>query len=258
MPSASVHPSPCAALCKHATSCGEATYDSATMSLFGRAPRADRRTSQMSKTVLVALLATAVVAVAPAAFADESRLEVGARSGIALPYGAVTGGETISDWGPCVPAWFDLGVRITDRWYVGGYVSFETCVAPHLPANAARVGLEARLHGSSRAATLLERGWWVGLGAGVEHFGRADTPGHSHVGPVTDYYGIELLRLSAGLDFITDPVSLGAFASVSPATFVHSPDGLVEDLHAWVFAGLRVAYTFPQREPTALPTPPKS
>ncbi len=211
---------------------------------------------------IVVLFTTAVVAVAPPAFADESRFELGARSGIAHPYGSTASGETMSDWGPCAPVWFDLGLRITDRWYVGSYVSFETCLAPGRPsnANAWRVGLEARLHGGARGATLLERGWWLGLGAGVEHFGWADFPGESH-NAINDNNGIELLRLSAGLDFTTRPLSVGPFASLSTGTFGFSKyrqyHPLLDDLHAWVFVGLRVAYTFPQREPTVLPTPPK-
>lgn len=218
-------------------------------------------------------LAAALALGAPAHAHAQVNLELGARTGLGLPFGDDTANDTTS-WQ--VPLWVDAGVRLGRRAFVGAFFqygfssiseSFERdCEDPDnwlgAPGRtpscragpARRLGLEALLHLGRPSGV----DPWVGAGAGYEWLGYGvslSAPGEEARLTAT-YRGFELLNLQGGVDFpIGESVAIGPFTALTLGRYrVRSflcegpcgPDYAErlegEALHGWVFLGARVTW----------------
>jgi hypothetical protein len=191
-------------------------------------------------------------------------------TGVAFPFGRATGapGDWLSGrygwhW---VPLELGLGAKIIDELYVGAYFNFGVGGEGNDPDTAARCEAghdvsddvscsSTSVHGGVELRYTFTpsdvASGWVGYGIGAT----AATQTISDAGryrEVTSASGIELARLSGGVDFrVKRGFGLGPYAVVSIGRFSHQRtelrnattySGSIQDpsFHAWLCLGLRM------------------
>jgi hypothetical protein len=208
------------------------------------------------------------IAGAPNAVAGENpvAVELGARTGIGLPFGNVDaprtfGGGSASDplgqtVGGTVPIWFDVGLRLAPRWYAGLFAS----AAPGWPGSALRDSCKA--NGVDCVAFDLRAGidlqyhlrpresWdpWLGGGIGYELLGVKVAEGGSSPSRWLLTSGWELANLQAGLDYrLATGFAVGPFVALTvaeyfakgvPGSSSSNFDGAIA-VHGWLVFGVR-------------------
>jgi hypothetical protein len=191
------------------------------------------------------------------------QLELGLRTGVALPTGSLQSGQSLGDAVALqVPVQIDFGVRAERHVFLGAYGSLgvlfpggSTCASGTCEGTDVRVGIE----GQYRFQPGLRWDPWVGVGAGYEwlHVGYSATGGEPVEGrsdTSITLRGFELLNLQAGLDYaVCSGLHIGPFASFAidefsnaktswtTQTVVHEQSADITNtaLHEWLTLGVR-------------------
>jgi hypothetical protein len=204
----------------------------------------------------------------PDAIAGENPItvELGARTGIGLPFGRVDaprtlGGGSASDpldqtVGGTVPIWFDLGLRLAPRWYVGLFASAAPgWLGPALRNDCKANGVDCVVFDLRAGIDLQyhlrpEETWdpWLGAGLGYELLAVNVAEGGSSPSSWLAISGWELANVQAGVDYrLAMGLAVGPFVSLALAEYssAHEPgassssfDGVVA-VHGWVVFGVR-------------------
>ncbi len=198
-------------------------------------------------------------------------LELGARTGVALPLGSIASGAQVSDTLDAqIPVQIDFGFRPDPHLFLGAYGSFGfvlpasgVCQGGSCSGSDIRAGLEAQYH--FRPAHRFDP--WVGLGAGYEWLhlaswsaGTAVQDGDA-VNTSTDVKvslrGWELVNVQAGLDYaVCTGARVGPFVGFSLGEFENesqsytlrgvehasATDIAQTALHEWLTLGVRGSF----------------
>jgi hypothetical protein len=218
----------------------------------------------MRALVFSGLLAVGLM-VASSAMAETTPtgLELGLRTGYALPLGSAIGGSGNNDlsnaFSGVVPIWIDAGYRITPSFYVGGFFQYGVAVLSSAQGNGLigcgqngiscsgsdiQFGAEAHYH-------FLPGGFidpWVGLGLGYEFANISASAGTQSES--SSFGGFQFLNVQAGGDFKLLPaLGIGPFVmlsldeygscSTTPDTSCSIPNKAV---HEWLTLGVRGVY----------------
>jgi hypothetical protein len=196
-------------------------------------------------------------------------MELGVRTGYALPLGRLTGlaNDELSNATPgVVPIWFDAGYRLNEHMLLGAYFQYgfghsyatSDCQGGGCPATDILIG--GQFHYHLLPDRLVDP--WLGVGAGYEILNFTTLGGGEQ-----DYSfeGFDFLNVQAGADFkITRSLGIGPFAaftlgefahcSPSPLGFCSMPNIAPAAPHEWLIFGIRFEYdiAFPS---LALPPP---
>ncbi|MGH7283364.1 MAG: hypothetical protein ACRELY_17695 [Polyangiaceae bacterium] len=132
------------------------------------------------------------------------------RTGYSLPFGMVGNGVKLSDVdGGEVPFLFDIGAKVSDYIFLGGYAGFSIGGCGNYDGNDC-VGLGLRL-GPEIIVSILPGGRvdpWVGYGIGLELGGNGSNSGNDAV----DTFGWEIGHFMGGVDFrVTRTFGIGPF-----------------------------------------------
>jgi len=74
---------------------------------------------------------TASLSFAGASHADETGVEIGVRTGYAIPLGNAAGDADLDQlYSGIIPLWFDLGYRLTPNVMIGGYFQYGFGLVP--------------------------------------------------------------------------------------------------------------------------------
>jgi hypothetical protein len=157
-----------------------------------------------------------------------------------------------------VPIWLDLGYRLRNGLYLGGYAQIgpgiqEQCTPPDCYFFDLRVGFNARYH--FLAGRRVEP--WVGLGLGYEllYQQRYTTILGTRFSSSAALHGFEFLNAQVGVDFrVTRQWALAPFFTCAVSQYerltsrtagaVSSRTDFEKTVHLWLLFGLRVAYNF--------------
>lgn len=226
-------------------------------------------TSTLRRFALLSTAAALLVAAAPAAaqYASyslpppPSRGQLGGalRIGVDTPSGSLYSGEGIRDqFGRQLSVSGELGVRITPQFLLGGYLGagfgdagprFDAaCYGSHCGAWSARIGFLAQ-YDFAPWSTVSP---WIGYGVG---FTAASTSGDAPGARFEySYAGIDVARLSAGLDFRPNrTVGMGLYAEWTFGVYrayhwseegLTVAEGSVSDptVHQWFSIGPRITF----------------
>jgi hypothetical protein len=194
-------------------------------------------------------------------------IELGARTGVALPMGSFASGVQMSDsLDAQVPVQIDLGFRPDPHLFVGAYGSYGfvlpasgVCQGGNCSGSDVRAGLEAQYH--FRPGRRFDP--WLGVGAGYEwlHLASWSTGQRDGIDTSTDtnlsLRGWEIVNAQAGLDYAlctgvrVGPFvgfSLGQFENESQSSTVRgiehasSTDIQQTALHEWLTLGVRGSF----------------
>jgi hypothetical protein len=177
------------------------------------------------------------------------RLEIGFRSGFALPFGKIYERSERPDdldhfAAGQVPVWFDIGARISENLFVGAYAQYgvvvwsgalkRECQELDQRDGAAegeafadcsfhdlRLGAEAQYH-LGKPGLLLDP--WVGGGIGYEWLSLGtfyQSQGNSADGDLSEtLHGFEFLNLQSGLDLrMSEATAFGPFVAFTISSF---------------------------------------
>lgn len=210
----------------------------------GRERSREPVTRRAARSAASSLAVVVVVAAAPDAAADV-KLELGARTGFALPSGDVTGeGENEAKLRGLavgqVPLWLDLGARMGRYAFAGAYVQYGVAVhgddfrsfcdgldrsyrdeggSASCQLHDFRVGAQFQYHFGPIARRYEP---WAGVGFGYEWlsagvFVHGAEGSADHAATV---HGFELVNLQAGLDVpMTDTMWLGPFVAFTVGSY---------------------------------------
>ena len=203
-------------------------------------------------------MVAAVLLSAPlAARAEEGGpvLQVGLRSGYALPFGKMDAdaSKDISDAvGGVIPVWAEAGVHYRSV-FAGAFIQWGYGLTKNCPATIScsashvRAGLEALFHIDPDAGASP----WLGAGFGYEWINLNASQGGSSAS--AQGRGFEFLSLHAGLDFkLTDRARVGPFVtltlsqvgteSVSSGSQSSSADVKNTSIHEFLLFGMRLSF----------------
>jgi opacity protein-like surface antigen len=198
--------------------------------------------------------------------APRTGLELGLRTGFAMPFGNMYEGPNLSMRDAVtgtIPLRFDLGYRVTRALYAGIYAelglalinsnSFPCSAGASCSASQGRIGLEAQYHLAP------SKGFdpWLGLGFGYEGFNYKAT-GSSQGDFGRKVRGLELLNVQLGGDIKAGTqLAVGPFVSFSLGKFDYAAEyrktalgaeQLVASdiektaMHEWLLFGVRGVY----------------
>ena len=195
-------------------------------------------------------------------------LELGARTGVALPFGSVASGSPLSDSiGAQIPVQIDLGFRPDPHLFIGAYGSYGfvvpasgVCQGGSCSGSDVRAGVEAQFH--FRPGFRFDP--WLGVGTGYEWLHVASWSSgkvQDGVDTSTDanltLRGWEIVNAQAGLDYaLCTGVRVGPFVGFSIGEFENasqsstlrgtehasSTDIQQTALHEWLTLGLRGSF----------------
>ncbi len=209
-----------------------------------------RATGARQKVMSTAFALALALALAPGAASAEPKLEIGFRSGFAIPVGKLyernEAPEKVSDLAMGqVPIWFDIGARLDKFLFVGAYVDYgvvvysgrlkreckdleQTFARPDVSVTGdcsfhdLRLGAEVQYH-LGKSGLLLDP--WVGGGVGYEWLSLgmfyATSSDYEQDGDLTEtFHGFEFLNLQSGLDFrMSDTTAFGPFVTFTVSTY---------------------------------------
>lgn len=197
-----------------------------------------------------------------------SGVELGMRLGYAMPMGQVTGSGTnpaLSNlYSGMMPLWFDLGVRASPHFYIGGYFQYGVAFMGPLTGSANPAGVCSG--GMSCSGSVVAGGFdvrihgqpdqrfdpWVGMGMGWEVAHLSMSQGGSSAG--MSFSGVQFLNLSVGGDLRTSRnLAFGPYAMLSlgeysecgfsdAATALGSCNVSQPAAHEWFTFGVRGAF----------------
>jgi outer membrane protein W len=220
------------------------------------------------------------VSAAPTAFADggPTGIELGFRTGYALPFGDASGsssvtttaggttvtttttGSSLSDGvSGQIPLWVDAGYRITPNFYVGGFVQYGFAFIPNNASTGCgqsgvscsghdvMFGVDAHYHIMPDAPF----DPWVGLGFGYEILTFNLSQGSQSADVSAS--GWQLVNFQLGGDYHVMPnfgvgpfvaLSLGQYSSASRSIGGTSTSNDIANkaMHEWLTFGLRAVY----------------
>jgi hypothetical protein len=192
---------------------------------------------------VVALLASSAQA------AEAPLFELGLRAGYAAAGNSGLAFQESFDY--FVPAWLDIGVRVTPRLFVGAFGSYfigrSKCPFTQVcSGNDVRAGIEAQID-----ASLNERAFpWLGLGAGYEWVhANLRLPSFGTPPLTIDGDGWEFVNIQAGLDFaVGGKLRIGPFMTVTMGKFSNQSAGAgkldgATDSHIYGIFGFRGTFT---------------
>jgi hypothetical protein len=221
----------------------------------------------------------------------EPKAEIGFRSGYGIPFGTLSesaerpgddGGDAIGDFARGqFPVWFDIGARLNENLFVGGYFQYGVVVFSKALARECdeldqrssaandegradcsfhdlRIGAEVQFH-FGKPTELLDP--WVGGGVGYEwlSLGVFHEDGFGRKGNLSEtFHGFEFLNAQAGLDLrVSDTTAFGPFLTFTLssyrivrsdcdgdcASFAHGFEPIDgTSLHHWLFVGVRGSF----------------
>jgi hypothetical protein len=210
--------------------------------------------------IAAAASSVAIAGAAHAADASPTGLELGLRTGYAIPFGDRVSATPITDTiKGAVPAWFDVGYRFNPNMYVGGYVQYGFGFIN----NGDKIGcstsgyscsLNIVMFGADFHYHLLPyQEWdpWVGVGFGYETFTLSVS---SQIGSASSGdNGVQFFNVQAGADYKVMPnlgvgpfvmFGLGQYSNCS-SSGPNVPSGCSipqTALHEWLTLGVRGAY----------------
>ena len=227
----------------------------------------------MARTLVIVFGAALLAAsTARAAQPAQSGFEIGARTGYAFAAGnrgAPPNGtdQPVGDYvAGQIPLWLDVGYRLDDAFYVGGFFQYgfgivnddrrDTCRLDNVDCSASdmRLGLMGRYHlpvGSPLSP-------WLGFGVGYE-WGTFSLHQSVIGSSNTDqtWSGFEFANLQVGADYHVAPkvalapfvsVSFGQFRGISTKTTTGMTTTTTEEdvaetsVHEWILIGVRAAF----------------
>jgi hypothetical protein len=195
-------------------------------------------------------------------------VELGVRTGVALPLGAAASGAQMSDTIDAqVPVQIDLGFRPDPHLFVGAFGSYAfllpasgVCQGGSCSGSDVRVGLEAQHH--FRPARRFDP--WLGVGAGYEwlhlaswNTGATQDGVSTSTDASTSLRGWELVNVQAGLDYaLCAGVRVGPFVGFSLGEYQNASQsytlrGVEHEstsdisqtaLHEWLTLGVRGSF----------------
>jgi hypothetical protein len=233
----------------------------------------------------------ASVAAFPAAATAEPKAEIAFRTGYGIPFGMLfdrverpgdDSGDDIDEFARGqVPIWFDIGARLDEKWFVGGYIQYgvvvfskplvRECDEFDLRASAGdgdgradcsfhdlRLGAEVQYHFGKPVSSFDP---WVGGGVGYEWLSLGvfyDDAVNERAHVSETFHGFEFLNLQTGLDYrVSDTTTVGPFFAFTFSSYRRarsSCEGNCENfghawehiddtaLHHWLFLGVRGSF----------------
>jgi outer membrane protein len=208
------------------------------------APQRARASTTRSRARAAAVLAASVLSTVARDAGADVKLELGARAGYALPFGAIAGDGVreakLDDVAAGqVPLWFDIGARMGPAAFAGVYVQYGVAVladdflsfcdeldrsyrdeggSASCQVHDLRLGAEFHYH----FAPFGELDPWAGVGFGYEWLSAgvfvhgADGNGDH----AATFHGFEFANLQAGLDVrVTSTMSVGPFAAFTLGSY---------------------------------------
>jgi outer membrane protein W len=216
-----------------------------------------------------ALAASAVVLAGNTARADATPtgIEVGLRSGYALPLGNSTGapsGQTAPNLSDSisgmVPIWLDAGYRLNPNMMIGAYFQYgiafvntgkvQACNTGGVSCSANDLMFGAQFHYHFLPDQTIDP--WAGIGVGYEILNASESAGGQSAS--TSLSGFQFVNVQVGGDYKIMPnlgvgpfvmFSLGEFSNCSiSAPGGASPSCTINNtaLHEWLTFGIRGAY----------------
>lgn len=195
-----------------------------------------------------------------------SGIELGVRTGYALPFGeqegAAAGGnsQSLSDaYDGVVPIWIDAGYRFNPRWYAGAFFQYgialvneaknQVCVGTRTGCSGRdiQLGLDAHYHFMPRAGF----DPWIGFGAAYEIASSSSSAGGTTMS--SSFSGFQFVNVQLGGDYkpMRDlgvgpfvVASVGEYSSCS-ASWPGGSDSCAErgsGPHGWLTFGVRGVY----------------
>jgi hypothetical protein len=225
------------------------------------------------RTFLFAGTLAVTLAAAGSASADSTPtgVEVGLRSGYAIPLGNVSGasGDSLSNaFNGMIPIWVDAGYRLNPNIYIGAFFQYGiglvngsrsgggaganqvTCNSPGVSCSGNNLifGVDAHYHLMPDATF----DPYAGLGVGYEILSASASAGGTSAG--ASYSGFQFVNFQVGGDYKAMPnlgigpfvaFSLGQFSSCSYSGAASSLGNCSipqQSMHEWLTIGLRGAY----------------
>lgn len=150
--------------------------------------------------------------------APKKTFEIGVGAGYSQGTGQVVDvGERVSDFARAgAEAQLDLGYRLHENWFVGGYGSYAYYRSgANAPDGSDTYGITAGAQGQYHFRPLRRWDPWVGFGLGYRGlFENRDT------GPTESRHGIQLMRFRFGVDLRASPgVALGPQLGIDATMF---------------------------------------
>jgi hypothetical protein len=214
----------------------------------------------MGKAIFAAMAAcVACVSMTANAEADGGAVEVGLRTGYALPLGDATGGNPGTSLGDVisgmVPIWIDAGYRLNSNLYIGADFQYGItfinndktgCGASGANCSSNDLMFGVNLHYHLMPSQIIDP--WLGAGIGYEILNLSQGNSGEHLN------GFQFFNLQVGGDYKVMPnLAVGPFVTLSFAQFsscgatadgMSSPNCSVQQqaLHEWLTIGVRGAY----------------
>lgn len=194
-------------------------------------------------TTIVAVLAAIAAPVGAAAGPAIEGLQLGLRTGWAIPLGSLEGhGVHVNDAiDGQVPLWLDVGYRVMPSLHAAATVQWGYAAVAHCPAGQscfaqdARVGFALDYH----FMPSLRMDPYAGIGMAFEVLSM-------DLGSRTSTYrGFEWLNVQAGADWpVSNALRLGPYASYGLGQFLWRNGSSVDsqDLHHWIQLGVRATF----------------
>jgi hypothetical protein len=224
------------------------------------------------RTFLFSGIVFASVVAAVSAFADPTPtgVEVGLRSGYAIPLGQASGGGTNGDtdlskiYTAVIPIWVDAGYRVNPNFYIGGFFQYGIGLIPKNALDG--TGIQCGQGGVSCTGSVIMLGVdaqyhlmpegtvdpWLGIGAGYE-IGNANISDQG-TSAGQSFNGFQFVNFQAGADYKAMPnLGIGPFVMFSlgeygNCSFTGAASGQgncsvpQKAVHEWFTFGLRGAY----------------
>jgi hypothetical protein len=196
-------------------------------------------------------------------------LELGIRTGYALPLGRTTGlaNDEFSDTtSGVVPIWFDAGWRFNEHMVVGAYLQYGSghsdttadCGTGTCPATDILFG--GQFHYHLFPERLVDP--WFGIGAGYEILNFTTEGGGNQE---FSFGGFDFFNVQAGADFkITRNLGIGPFVVFTSGQFSSFSSSNCSELnapaalHEWLTFGIRFAYDIAIPSPAMMPPAPRA
>jgi hypothetical protein len=212
----------------------------------------------------LAAVATVVCGTSGTARAGDRAIELGFRTGYALPMGDEVGGNPSVSLGDVIsgvlPFWFDVGYRFNQHMMVGGFLQYgvgfvntgkqQFCTMGGLSCSANDVMVGAQFH----YHIIPDGPWdpWVGAGIGyeIQNFSQS---GGGQPSATLALNGFQFLNLQGGVDyklvpnFGVGPFLMLSFGEYSNCGISPNPGGgscTVQNsaIHEWLTIGVRGVY----------------
>lgn len=196
--------------------------------------------------------------------AAHTGLQLGLRTGVAVPFGEVENGARMSDsFTPQVPIIADFGIKVAPDLFLGAYLGVSVggvgdtvkqgcdAVGVDCTAVGTRFGIQAQYHFNPDGK------WnpWIGYGIGLELLRASGSKNNDKLD--AGLFGVEFAHFMAGADYrVNEVVGLGPFADFALGQYgstsleatrngvSRKSNGELADpaLHEWLTLGLKVTF----------------